>query len=168
MDRLRLLLTTLLSPTALIGAQPALAQQANSKLDTSAANTALIPGAMRGLGTTGPIGYTRLCAPLSVGLYEWRVRSIERLVKPTAEQTPPLNELMATSAKARETIAAACQKEPVVTSTVQLAVMEKRLVAMMEALKVLRTAYEKFFASLDSRPQDFVNALGPGRRGWRW
>jgi hypothetical protein len=167
MDRFRLLLTTLLLLTALIATRPSLAQQTNSRLDTSTA-TVLIPGAMRGLGTTGPIGYMRLCAPLSVGLYEWRLRWIERFVKPTAEQTPPLNELIAASAKARETIAAACQKEPVVTSTVQLSIMEKRVVAMMEALKVVRPAYEKFYASLDARQQDFLNALGPGRRGWRW
>lgn len=167
MHRFRLLLTMLFSLTALIATGPSQAQQTNSKLDTSAV-TVLIPGGMKGLGTTGPNGYMRLCAPLSVGLYEWRLRWVERFVRPTAEQTPPLNDLIAASAKARETIAAACQKEPVLTSTAQLSVMEKRVVAMMQALKVLRPAYEKFFASLDSRQQDFLNALGPGRRGWRW
>jgi len=90
---------------------------------------------MSGLGTTGPIRVYAVVCSLSVGLYEWRVQWIKRFVKPTAKQTPPLNEPMAASAKARKTIAAACQKEPVVTSTVQLSVMEKRAFAMMEPLE---------------------------------
>ena len=45
----------------------------------------------------GPTGYRRLCAPLSVGLYEWRMQWIERLLKPTDAQKPPLNDLLAAS-----------------------------------------------------------------------
>jgi LTXXQ motif family protein len=168
MKSFHLLLNTLIMLAALLVAAPSFAQQENSRPVAPSANTVLIPGAMRGLGTGGPTGYMRLCSPLSVGLYEWRVRWVERFVKPTAEQRPALDELSAASAKAMETIAAACQKEPVGTTTLQVAIMEKRVAAMLEALKIVRPAYENFYASLDARQKDFLNALGPGRHGWRW
>jgi hypothetical protein len=31
----------------------------------------------------------RLCAPRSVGLYEWQVRWVEQIVKPTEDKAPP-------------------------------------------------------------------------------
>ena len=123
---------------------------------------------MKGLGTMGPTGYRRLCAPLSVGLYEWRMQWVERLVKPTDAQRIPLNELLEASTKAKEMIAAACPKETVETTTVQLAVMEKRVAGLLDALKIIRPAYDKFYASLDSRQKARLDALGPGRHGWRW
>src|SRR5579862_2297273 len=44
-------------------------------------NLVMLPGAMTGVGSYGPIGYLRLCSPLSVGLNEWHVGFIERLLK---------------------------------------------------------------------------------------
>ena len=152
----------------LIFASPSLAQQANApKSDTSSGYSVLIPGAMKGFGTMGPTGYRRLCAPLSVGLYEWRMQWVERFVKPTDAQRARLNDLVAASTKAKETIAAACPGETVETTTVQLAVMEKRVAGMLEALKIIRPAYENFYGSLDRRQKAFLDALGPGRHGWR-
>jgi hypothetical protein len=163
-----LLRNALMILAASLVAAPSFAQQENSKPVAPSATIVLIPGAMRGLGTGGPTGYMRLCSPLSVGLYEWRVRWVERFVRPTNQQRPPLDELSAASAEAKETIAAACQKEPVKTTTLQLAIMEKRVAAMLEALKIVRPAYENFYSSLDARQRDFLNALGPGRHGWSW
>ena len=169
MRRFRLSSATAFLLAAMIGATPALAQPANApKPDTPSANSILIPGAMKGLGTMGPTGYRRLCAPLSVGLYEWRMQWVERFVKPTDAQRPLLNDLLAASTKAKETIVAACPREPVETTTVQLAVMEKRVAAMLEALKIIRPAYDNFYASLDSQQKALVDSLGPGRHGWRW
>jgi hypothetical protein len=68
-------LTTALLLGALTCASPSLAQQANApKSDTSPGYSVLIPGGHERFGTMGPTGYRRLCAPLSVGLYEWRWR----------------------------------------------------------------------------------------------
>ena len=110
----------------------------------------------------GPTGYRRLCAPLSVGLYEWRMQWIERLVKTL------LNDLLAASTKAKETIAAACPKETVETTTVQLAVMERRVAGLLDALRIVRPAYDTFYASLDGQQKARLDAFGPGRHGWRW
>lgn len=169
MNRFSLALATAILLAPLIGAWPSVAQQANtSNPGAPSANLVLIPGAMTGLGTRGPTGYRRLCAPLSVGLYEWRVQWVERLVKPTEAQRALLNDLLAASTKAKETIAAACPREPVETTTVQLAVMEKRVAGLLDALKIVRPAYDNFYASLDGWQKARLDALGPGRHGWRW
>ena len=138
----------------LICASPSLAQQANApKSDTSSGYSVLIPGAMKGFGTMGPTGYRRLCAPLSVGLYEWRMQWVERFVKPTDAQRARLNDLVAASTNLNA---------PHVGRT-----MEKRVAGMLEALKIIRPAYENFYGSLDRRQKAFLDALGPGRHGWR-
>jgi LTXXQ motif family protein len=152
----------------LFGASEAPAQQPEQKAGTPAAGLVLIPGAMRGFGTMGPTGYRRLCAALSVGLYEWRVQWVDRLVRPTDAQKALLDELLTASTKARETIAAACPKEPVETTIVQLSVMERRVTAVLDAIKTVRPVYEKFYASLDAAQRARLDALGPGAHGWRW
>jgi hypothetical protein len=101
------------------GASGAPAQQPEQKAEIPASSLVLIPGAMRGFGTMGPTGYRRLCAPLSVGLYEWRVQWVDRLLHPTEAQRMLLDELLAVSTRARERIAAACPKEPVETTIIQ-------------------------------------------------
>src|SRR5215831_15879327 len=35
-------------------------------------------------------------------------------------------------------------------------------------LKIVRPAYDTFYASLDSQQKARLDALGPGRHGWRW
>ena len=69
-------------------ASPSLAQQANAPIDASSGYSVLIPGAMKGFGTMGPTGYRRLCAPLSVGLYEWRMQWVERFVSRRRTESP--------------------------------------------------------------------------------
>jgi LTXXQ motif family protein len=166
MKRLSLVLASAIWLAVFVEPRPSVAQQTStSKPAAPSANLVLIPGAMRGPGT---IGYRRLCAPPSVGLYEWRIQWIERLVKPTDAQKTLLNDLLAASTKAKETITAACPKETVETTTVQLAVIERRVTALLDALKIVRPAYDKFYASLDSQQKSRLDALGPGRHGWRW
>jgi len=150
------------------GASGAPAQQPEQKAEIPASSLVLIPGAMRGFGTMGPTGYRRLCAPLSVGLYEWRVQWVDRLLHPTEAQRALLGELLAASSKARETIAAACPKEPVETTIVQLSVMERRVTAVLDAIKTVRPVYEKFYTSLEPAQRARLDALGPGAHGWRW
>jgi hypothetical protein len=54
------------------------------------------------------------------------------------------------------------------TSPVQLAVMERRVTGLLDALKIIRPAYDKFYASLDDQQKARLDGLGPGRHGWRW
>src|SRR5262245_4688379 len=83
MKRLSLVLASAILLIASIQIDPSVAQQTStSNRAAPSANLVLIPGAMAGARTMGPTGYRRLCAPLSVGLYEWRVQWLERLLKP--------------------------------------------------------------------------------------
>src|SRR5262249_40769044 len=145
MKRLSLVLASTILLIASVRIDPSVAQQTStSNRAAPSANLVLIPGAMAGARTMGPTGYRRLCAPLSVGLYEWRMQWIERLLKPTDAQ-------------------AACPRETVETTTVQLAVMERRVAGLLDALKIVRPAYDTFYASLDSQQKARLDALGPGR-----
>lgn len=153
---------------AFVTASPTFAQPSSGPNSDQASSYVLIPGAMRGIRTMGPTGYRRLCSPMSVGLYEWRVRWVERFIKPSGAQRSALNDLVTASAKSKELITAACPRVTVETTTAQLEVMEKRVGAVLEALKIIRPAYETFYTSLDTKQKAILDAIGPGRRGWRW
>src|SRR5262245_9198200 len=98
MKRHSLVLASAILLMASVQIDPSVAQQTStSNRAAPSANLVLIPGAMAEARTMGPTGYRRLCAPLSVGLYEWRVQWLERLLKPTDVQKTPLNDLLAVS-----------------------------------------------------------------------
>jgi hypothetical protein len=90
------------------------------------------------------------------------------MIKPSEDQKERLRALVADSAKVTDLIAAACGHEPMSTSPDQLAVIERRVGALSEALRIIRPSYEDFYLSLDTRQKRLLDGLGPGRRGWRW
>jgi hypothetical protein len=137
-------------------------------MSTSYAQSVLIPGSLKGPGTMGPGGAKRLCAPLSIGLYEWRIEWITRLLLPTESQAVLLRQLADDSARARQVIAAGCADSGNATTIGQLDIMERRLEGLTEALTLIRPGYERFYTSLDERQKALLEALGPARRGWRW
>src|SRR5215831_16070677 len=93
-----------------VGGAPVSAQQSPSPaVDKNA--VVLIPGVLTGPGTMSPRGYRRLCTPRSIGLYEWQVRWLERVVRPTEAQRAALNDLQSASSKAIATMATACKAE---------------------------------------------------------
>ena len=131
-------------------------------------NLVMLPGAMTGVGSYGPIGYLRLCSPLSVGLNEWHVSFIERQLKLSDAQRELLSKLSVASSDAKKTIALSCPGETMATGTIQLAAMQKRVAGLLNALKAIREPYEAFYAALDKHQKALLDALGPSRRGWRW
>jgi len=128
----------------------------------------LIPGVLTGPGTMGPRGYRRLCTPRSVGLYEWQVRWVERVVRPTEAQRAALNDLQSASSKALATMATACKAEMPTTTKAELEMMDNRLEIMSQAVKTLRPAFDAFYASLDRQQQQRLDVFGPRHRSWRW
>ena len=130
------------------------------------------PGMMMGPGMMGPgLMGPGMCDPRAAGLAEWRIERIERAVKPTDAQRPAFDALKAASTKAAETIAAACPREFPETATARLETMEKRLDAMLAAVKTVRPAFEAFYATLTDEQKAALNRVGPrnwGWRGWRW
>ncbi len=84
------------------------------------------PGMMGGRG-----GRTAMCNPRAAGLAEWRVERIERLIKPTDAQRTALEALRTASAKAAETVAAACPQEFPAGASARMELMEKRMETML-------------------------------------
>ena len=138
--------------------------------NVSASSTALIlvPGRLTGIETFGPLGYWRLCSPRSIGINEWQVGFLKRQIRPTAPQMELLNKLQAASAAAKNAIASSCGKEKIETGPAHLEAMEQRLTALLDLVRTVKEPYENFYASLDHHQKVVLDALGPGRRGWRW
>jgi hypothetical protein len=148
------------------GASVAAQQSPSSAVDKNA--VVLIPGVLTGPGTMGPRGYRRLCTPRSVGLYEWQVRWIERVVRPNETQRAALNDLQSASSKAIATMATGCKPEAPATTKAELQMMDSRLETMSQAVKTLRPAFDAFYDSLDSKQQQRLDVFGPRHRSWRW
>ena len=121
------------------------------------------PGMMGGGGMWGG----GMCNPRAAGLAEWRVERIDRLVRPTDAQRPKLDELRKASARAAEIISAACPTDVPPSPLARMELMEKRMTAMLEAVKVVRPAFAEFYNTLDANQQSRLNTAGPRRWGWQ-
>jgi LTXXQ motif family protein len=129
------------------------------------------PGMMMGPGMMGGGGFSFMCNPRAAGFAEWRIARIEAAVRPTEAQRGALDELRAASSKAVDTISAACTADFPAKSTERLAAMEKRVEAMLQAIKTVRPAFDAFYAALDDQQKARLDDIGPRRwgwRGWRW
>lgn len=157
--------------TALITLTPAAAQQRGPGAGPGmmqngfGAGMMMGPGMMTGRGMAG-----RMCGPGAAGFAEWRIDRLERLVKPTEAQRAKLDDLKAASAKAAETMRTACPADIPATPTGMMEVMEKRMEAMLAAVKTVRPALEAFYNSLDDEQKAKMNAVQSRRGGhwWRW
>jgi hypothetical protein len=122
------------------------------------------PGMMRGRGMQG-----RMCSPGMAGFAVWRVNAIEQAIKPDENQQKKLDAYKDASAKAAEAMRNSCPTEFPVTPTARLEFMEKRMEAMLQAIKALRPAFEDFYNSLNDEQKAKLSAASRGsRRFWRW
>ena len=125
------------------------------------------PGAF-GPGMMGPRGYGLMCDPSVAGFAEWRIERLERLIRPTDAQRAKFDELKTAANKAAETMRATCPTEFPKTMTGRMELMEKRMEAMLAAVKTMRPALDAFYAALtDEQKAQLDNNTGP-RRFWRW
>ena len=160
--------STLLAIVSLVVQLSLGAAIAEERSAPASVNLVMLPGAITGIGSNGPVGYWRLCSPLSVGLNEWHVGFIERLIKPSDVQRELLKKLLAASSDAKKAIVSSCPEETIATGAIHLATMEKRVAGLLNALRTIREPYEAFYAALDKRQKVLLDGLGPSRRGWRW
>ncbi len=108
------------------------------------------------------------CDPSIAGMAEWRINEIERVVQPNDAQRPALANLRAASAKAADEIKSACPHEIPQTSVQRMAFMEKRMEAMVEAIRTVRPAFEAFYVAMSDEQKARLDAVGPRRWGWHW
>lgn len=129
------------------------------------------PGMMMGPGMMGQGGYGFLCNPRMAGFAEWRLQQIEAAVKPNDAQKKALEDLRKASASAADMIMKECPAAIPAKPTERLALGEKRLETMLQAIKTVRPAFQSFYDTLDDKQKASLDAAGPrnwGWRNWRW
>lgn len=124
-------------------------------------------GAMMGPGMMGGRGLGFMCNPRAAGMAEWRIARIEAAVRPTEAQRGALQDLRSASAKAAGAIAEACKVEVPATPKDRLALMEKRIEALLQAVRIVRPAFDAFYDKLDAEQQKRIDAASPRRWGWQ-
>jgi hypothetical protein len=101
--------------------------------------------------------------PMSVGLGALDIDSIEQAVKPTAAQRVAFDDLKAISAKAEEAVRMACPGRPPETPLARVEMMERRLDAMLSAVRTLRPALQAFYNMLSDDQKRRFDAVRPGK-----
>ena len=126
-------------------------------------------GYMMGPGMMDRQQFGRMCNPRLAGFAEWRIDRMERAVKPTDAQRAKFDEFKAASNKAAETMRTACSTDIPTTMVGRMEAMEKRLDAMLQAVKSARPAFEAFYATLSDEQKAQLNSdRREHGRFWRW
>ena len=92
----------------------------------------------------------------------WPQEQIEKAVRPDAAQQEKLDGLRA-AAKAAGDIAASCPAELPLTPPARLDAINKRLNAMLDAVKTVRAALDSFYAALSDEQKAQFNTIGQPR-----
>ena len=114
-------------------------------------------------------GMRAYCNPQAAGFGTWRVGQIEQIVKPDQNQRKAFEDFRTASNKAAQMVSAACPVEVPQTVSARLALMEARLALMLDAVKVIRPAFDAFYATLTAEQKARLDASRPHRWFWdRW
>ncbi|MEJ0075889.1 MAG: Spy/CpxP family protein refolding chaperone [Alphaproteobacteria bacterium] len=122
---------------------------------------------MRGFGMMG-----RVCGPDGGRMGEMMINRLERVTQPTAEQRANFDKLKEAAGKAHDIMRGVCPIERSATPTGRLANAEKRLAAMLEAVRTVRPAMDAYYGTLsDEQKARLAMAQHMGRPGmgggWR-
>jgi len=113
-----------------------------------------------------PFGMAHFCGPDGGRMGEFMIGRVERATQPTAEQRPSFDRLKEAIGKASESMRGACTTERPVTPTGRLAAAEKRLAAMLDAVRTVRPALDSYYNSLnDEQKARLTLAQRMGRGG---
>ncbi len=110
--------------------------------------------------STGALAQT--CGAAQGGM-EWPTAAVDRAVRPTEAQRASLATLQSDTAKAAEILKASCQADSALTPPARLAAVHKRLDAMLEAVKTVRSGLDPFYATLSDEQKARFEAIGPQR-----
>jgi LTXXQ motif family protein len=99
--------------------------------------------------TTATNSYASACEDLTTALRNWPVRDIERNVRLSEPQRVAFYELVTSSLRAADTLAAACPAETALTPVGRMASLRARLAAVRAAVAAIRPALTRFYEALD-------------------
>ena len=104
---------------------------------------------------------TDLCTGQTAGLTDWPIERIAQAVEPNDEQRAALDEFKDAAARALDSLKASCPTELPSTPTGRLAAMHQRLDAILQSVRTVRPALEKFYQLLNDEQKARFNALSP-------
>jgi hypothetical protein len=108
-----------------------------------------------------------LCRPGGERMMGFLLESLERITEPTDAQRASFDKLKEAAGKAREIVRGACPTEaPPITPPGRLAAAEKRLEALLSAIRQLRPAMDEYYGSLSEEQKARLYA-SRGRSQWR-
>jgi hypothetical protein len=114
-------------------------------------------------GATGVIEQD--CGMAQPGLTEWPNAEIERRVQPNDAQRASLAALQDAAAKAADMLKGSCQPDSALTPPARLAEIGKRLTAMLDAVKMVRSALNEFYGTLTDEQKAQFESIGRQRMG---
>jgi hypothetical protein len=95
----------------------------------------------------------------------WPTADIEAKIHPTEAQRASLAALQDATAKASDTLKAACPpNDDAITPTARLEAAGRRLDVLLQAVKSVRTALDDFYGSLSDEQKAQFEAIGPSRQ----
>jgi chorismate mutase len=113
----------------------------------------------------GTTGGAQICTAETQGLTDFPIQRIAEQVQPDQSQQALLDELKAATEQAVEMLRSACPSDLPSTPTARIAAVRQRVEAMLQALRLVRPAVEKFYASLSDEQKQRFNALDAGTVG---
>jgi hypothetical protein len=104
------------------------------------------------------------CGVARPGVMDWPEAQIEQRLHPTDAQREPLAALRDAATKAADMLKS-CEPNNATTLPARLAAMNDRLNTMLDAVKIVRVALDKFYASLTDEQKAQFEAIGRERMG---
>ncbi len=102
------------------------------------------------------------CSPTQLGAMQLPNAELDKTVRPTDEQKMMLVGLQnATTQAAADLIKSTCAASNPLTPAAKLAAVGKRLEAMLESIKAVRTALNSFYGALSDEQKAKFEAIGP-------
>jgi hypothetical protein len=105
------------------------------------------------------------CGAEQANIAPWPSADIEAKLHPTEAQRASLAALQDATAKASDTLKAACPpNDDAITPTARLEAAGRRLDVLLQAVKSVRTALDDFYGSLSDEQKAQFEAIGPSRQ----
>src|SRR5215470_14598234 len=145
-------------PSGATSRQPSGATEASTKPETERRPLGR-PGMMLGPGVITPQMRGSLCGSSAAGFTHWRTADIAKAVKPTDAQRTQFENLKTASAKAAEMLRDTCSHDIPNTPTGRMEALDKRLDAMLSAVRTVRPALEAFYGSLSDEQKASFNSV---------
>lgn len=103
------------------------------------------------------------CDAATPAALKWPTEEIDARLHPTDSQRASLVALQDAGAKAADMLKISCQADDAVTPPARLAAAGKRLDAMLQAVKLVRSALDDFYGTLSDEQKAQFEAIGPRR-----